>query len=192
MRRTATPIENDIHAAALTYASRGWSVIPMQPHGKRPIVPWLPFQKRRAAPDEIDAWFRHWPDANVGIVTGHVSGVVVVDVDLRHGGFESLVALEREHDPLPETVVAVTGGGGRHLYFVDPRPALRNRVGLRPGIDLRAEGGCVVAPPSVHPSGLRYVWEAGHEPDALPLAALPIWLLDLLRRTTRSGPRGGR
>jgi len=65
--------------------------------------------------------------------------------------------------------------------------ALRNRVGVRPGIDLRADGGCVVAPPSVHPSGRRYAWSAGNAPEEIPLATLPPWFLDLLRHPTRMG-----
>lgn len=187
MRHAKDPISADMRNAAQSYAARGWSVIPMEPHGKRPIVAWLEFQQRRAAADEIDAWFRHWPDANVGIVTGHVSGLVVVDVDAQHGGFESLAALARDLGTLPETVTAVTGGGGRHLYFDHPREALRNRVGVRPGIDLRADGGCVVAPPSVHPSGRRYAWSAGCAPEEMPLATLPPWFLHLLRKSTHSG-----
>jgi hypothetical protein len=181
------PVGGAAHAAALSYAARGWSVLPVESRGKRPLVAWTEFQQRRAEPDEIDAWFRRWPEANVGIVTGLVSGLVVVDVDAQHGGFESLAALEREHGPLPHTVAAVTGGGGRHLYFDHPRGALRNRVGLRPGIDLRAEGGCVVAPPSVHPSGQRYTWEPGRAPGDVPLAALPPWFLEPLRQAAHAG-----
>ena len=63
--------------AARAYAAHGWSVIPMQPRGKRPLVVWREFQQRAATVDEIDRWYRHWPDANVGIVTGQVSGIVV-------------------------------------------------------------------------------------------------------------------
>ncbi|UCG97888.1 MAG: bifunctional DNA primase/polymerase, partial [Burkholderiales bacterium] len=66
--------------AALAYAARGWSPIPVEARGKRPLVPWLEFQQRIATADEIDDWFRRWPDANVGLVTGRVSGLVVVDV----------------------------------------------------------------------------------------------------------------
>jgi hypothetical protein len=174
-------------AAARSYAARGWSVIPIEARGKRPLVAWTEFQQRRAEPDEIDAWFRRWPEANVGIVTGQVSGLVVVDVDAPHGGLESLASLEREFGRLPDTVAAVTGGGGRHLYFDHRREALRNRAGLRPGIDLRADGGCVVAPPSVHPSGRRYAWEPGHAPDEIALAALPPWFVDLLRHPAQTG-----
>lgn len=187
MTHVAVPSPDAMRAAAQSYAARGWSVIPIEARAKRPLVAWTEFQQRRATHDEIDAWFRHWPQANVGVVTGHVSGLVVVDLDAGHGGFESLAALETECGRLPDTVTALTGGGGRHLYFDHPRDALRNRAGIRPGIDLRAEGGCVVAPPSVHPSGRRYAWAEGLAPDAIPLAAMPAWFIELLRHPLRSG-----
>ena len=82
----------------------------------------------------------------MGIVTDAVSGLVVLDVDPRHGCEESLKNLEREHGPLPRTLEAMTGGGGRHIYFAHPGGSVRNRVGITPGIDLRGDGGCIVAP----------------------------------------------
>ncbi len=162
-----------IEAAALAYAARGWSVIAMQPQGKRPLVAWRDFQQRRASADEIARWFQRWPDANVGIVTGRLSGIVVVDVDLRHGGPDSIAEAESAQGRLPPTVEAATGGGGRHLYYAHPGTTVANRVALRPGIDLRGDGGCVVAPPSVHPSGRRYAWVDGQGPDEIALAPLP-------------------
>jgi Bifunctional DNA primase/polymerase, N-terminal/Primase C terminal 1 (PriCT-1) len=176
-RGTGSTAGADIHAAALALAARGWSVIPIEPCGKRPLVPWLEFQQRRANSEEIEEWFHRWPDANVGIVTGRVSGLAVIDIDPRHGGAASLARAQDEHGPLPRTVEAETGGGGRHLYFAHAGESLRNRVGILPGIDLRADGGCVVAPPSMHPSGRRYLWAAGCAPDDVPLAAAPRWLL---------------
>ena len=161
-------------AAALAYRARGWSVIAVEPRGKRPLVVWRAFQHRVASVSEVEGWYRRWPEANVGIVTGVVSGLVVVDIDARHGGHESLAQLEDVHGPLPDTVEAATGGGGRHLYYAHPDGGLHpNRVAMHPGIDLRGDGGCVVAPPSMHPSGRRYAWVTGHAPDDLPLAALP-------------------
>ena len=185
-RRGYVNASADMRAAALTYAARGWSVIPMESQGKRPLVAWLEFQRRRADAAEIEAWFGRWPDANVGIVTGGVSGLVVVDIDPRHDGQASIERVQHEHGPLPRTVEAETGGGGRHLYFTHPGPALHNRVGVLPGLDLRADGGCVVAPPSRHPSGRRYRWLPSHAPDELPLAAAPRWLLP----AHDDGPRG--
>lgn len=161
--------------AALDYLARGWSVIPIQPGGKRPLAAWLEFQLRHPSPQEIDRWFRRWSDANVAIVTGQISALVVLDIDVRHGGAESLARLEQANGPLPRTLEALTGGGGRHLYFVHPGGLLRNRTGIEPGIDLRGDGGYVVAPPSLHPSGRRYQW--AHGPSDVPLAQMPAWLL---------------
>lgn len=185
--RDSTPAGGECRAAALAYAARGWSVLPIEPGGKRPLVAWTELQQRAATAEEIEAWFRRWPDANVGIVTGRVSGLVVVDVDPRHGGAESLAQAQREHGPLLPTVEAETGGGGRHLYFAHPGGLLRNRVGLLPGIDLRGDGGCVVAPPSLHSSGRRYRWMAGRAPGEVDLAPLPRWLR---RSAPGDAPRG--
>jgi hypothetical protein len=169
-----------IDQAALDYLARGWSVVAVEPRAKRPLVRWEPFQRRAPAAADVAGWFERWPDANVGIVTGRVSGLVVVDVDPRHGGGAALRALERAHGALPPTVESATGGGGRHLYFAHPGGRVRNRVGLVPGIDLRGDGGVVVAPPSVHPSGRRYRWKRGRAPGEAALAELPRWWLDLL------------
>ncbi|MGZ6008807.1 MAG: bifunctional DNA primase/polymerase [Rhizomicrobium sp.] len=164
--------------AALVYRKQGWSAIPIQPRKKLPLIAWEEFQHRLASADEITTWFQRWPDANVGIVTGMISGIAVLDIDARHGGVESLERLEAEHGKLPATAEAETGGGGRHYYFAASLPLLRNRAGLFSGIDLRAEGGMVVAPPSVHPSGKRYRWLMGCSPATVSLAALPQWLQD--------------
>jgi Bifunctional DNA primase/polymerase, N-terminal/Primase C terminal 1 (PriCT-1) len=166
-----------MHDAARACLARGWSVIPIERRGKRPLVAWLEFQDRLATPDELEAWLARWPEANLGIVTGRISGLVVVDVDAGHGGEASLARLEAAHGPLPGTVEALTGGGGRHLYFAHPGGRVGNRVGLLPGIDLRGDGGCVVAPPSIHPNGRRYAWADGRAPQEAPLAPLPAWLL---------------
>lgn len=174
-------VGHDIERAALAYAARDWSVIPIEPSGKRPLVAWIAYQRRRAAPDEITRWYRHWPQANVGIVTGAVSGLVVVDVDPHHGGGDSLDGLLARHGPLQPTVESLTGGGGRHLYFAHPGGAVHNKVGILPGIDIRGDGGCVVAPPSLHASGRCYAWRTGRGPDDVPLALLPAWLLARVR-----------
>lgn len=171
--------QSDIERIALAYLGRGWSVVPIRPRTKRPLVRWQPFQQRLPTAAEFRDWFNRWPDAGIGIVTGPVSGLAVLDVDLGHGGDETLAELERCHGKLPETVEAITGGGGRHLYFRYPDQALPSRVGIAPGLDVRADGGLVVAPPSLHPSGRRYAWEVSHDPDDLAPAAMPGWLREL-------------
>ena len=123
----------------------------------------------------------------MAIVTGAVSSLVVLDVDPLHGGDTSIGELERAHGRLPHTVEAITGGGGRHAYFSHPGGLVHNQVGLAPGLDLRGDGGFVVAPPSVHPSGRRYVWTPSHRPEETPPAPMPSWLLDRARRGEHMG-----
>ena len=130
-------------------------------------------------------WMRH-PEANEGIATGRCSGLIAVDVDPRHGGDDTLRHLEREHGDLPPTWRFLTGGGGEHILFRHPG----GRVGcsngqIGPGIDVKADGGYIVGPGSVHISGGRYEISADHHPDDVPLAALPDWLLMVVRRDHR-------
>src|SRR3989442_9064702 len=159
------------------YIERGWSIIPIRPGDKRPLVRWEEFQHRRPGVEEARTWFSDWPEAGIGIVTGAVSGLVVLDIDSRHGGDASVAQLEEEHERLPATVECRSGGGGRHLYFAHPGALVRNKVGLASGVDLRGDGGYVVAPPSLHASGLRYTWVAGREPGSNAIAPLPDWVL---------------
>lgn len=168
--------ENPHLEAALGYLARGWAVVAVAPRAKRPIVRWQPYQSE--APDEalVTSWFERWPDANISVVTGAVSGLVVLDVDPKHGGDVSLAALEKRHGALPATVESITGGGGRHVYFAHPGREVRNRAAMAPGIDLRGDGGVVIVPPSIHPSGRPYRWRAGHGPGEIGLAPLPVWL----------------
>ncbi len=176
-------------AHALAYLRRGLAVVPLRPRDKVPLVPWRRFQRERPSPLRVRRWLARWPEANLGVVTGAVSGLVVLDVDPRHGGDEALAALEAEFGPLPETVEVETGGGGRHLWFRHPGLAVPTRVGLRPGLDLRGEGALVVVPPSLHPNGRPYVFEVDHDLTDREPAPLPAWLF---RLATGAGARTGR
>ena len=110
--------------------------------------------------EQIREWWQRWPDANIGIVTGQASGIVVVDVDAGKGGLQSWAELQDIHGRI-DTLTSLTGGGGMHLWFQAPADELKSTAGtIAPGIDTRAEGGYVVAPPSLHISGQRYAWEA--------------------------------
>lgn len=125
----------------------------------------------------LTSWFEReaW---NVGIATGAASGIVVLDIDPRHGGEGSLAALEAEHGPLPPTWRFLTGGGGEHILFRHPGGTVKNSAGrIGPGIDVRGDGGYIVAPPSLHIGGRPYAISVDHHPDDVTLAELPSWLL---------------
>lgn len=166
--------------AAIRLAARGYRVFPVKPGGKAPLTK-NGFHDATTSQDPIAAWWSRDPSANIGLATGRISGVVVLDVDPGHGGDESLADLERAHGPLPETVEAITGGGGRHLYFRAPSqavPCSASRIGR--GLDVRGDGGYVVVPPSIHASGSRYAWIEGRDLLAGEAAEVPSWLLGLL------------
>lgn len=129
--------------------------------GKHPLVPWAAYQRSRASRQQLIIWWRRWPSANVCVVTGAISGLVVIDVDPAHGGEESLADIEAEFGPLdPAAPRVLTGGGGLHIWMSHPGGEIPSRTGWRPGVDIRADGGQVVAPPSLHASGQRYEFEA--------------------------------
>lgn len=163
--------------SALELLRRGWSVVQAAERSRQPLVRWQHDQKTQPSETDLRAWHSRWPRANLAVVTGYVSGIVVLDVDPGHGGEESLARLVHEHRCLPPTVEAITGDGGCHLYFQHPGLEVRNPVGLAPGLDIRGDGGVIIVPPSIHPSGNLYRWRKGHAPDEISLAPLPHWLL---------------
>jgi hypothetical protein len=129
--------------------------------------------------DKIKAWWRLWPDANIGIPTGRASGILVLDIDPEHGGNESLGDLQLRYGPLPDTSKVTTGSGGSHILFKHPPDVeIKNSTRLAgyKGIDVRGDGGYVVAAPSLHASGQRY-----HRDPSSPreLAPPPLWLVQL-------------
>jgi len=179
---------NTYESAALDYAQRGLRVFPLHgigrdgctcrsatcsKAGKHPRTP-NGFKDATTDADQIRAWWQQWPDANIGIATGRESGLVVVDVDPRHGGTLEAIG------GCPTTATVQTGGGGWHLYFAYPKdsdiPSSSNRIAQ--GIDVRADGGYIVAAPSQHMSGNTYVWEAD-----MPLAPLPAQLAERMTST---------
>lgn len=129
---------------------------------------------------KIRCWYTRWPTAGIALPTGSASLVLVLDVDPRHGGDESLAALEYKYGELPATRESRTGGGGRHLFFrARGHETVRNSAGrLGPGLDVRGEGGYVVLPPSSHSLGNRYQWAT--ETDLVPL---PEWIADLAKKS---------
>ena len=169
-------MSNPTLTAALSYARRNWPVFPLRPASKRPLSR-RGFLDATLDPTLVSDWWRRRPDAGIGIATGGTAGLLVLDIDPAKGGADSLVGL----GPVPPTVECLTGGGGRHFYFQHPGGEVRSGVGLWPGIDLRADGGYVCAPPSSHPSGGTYSWQEGSAPGDREVAPTPDWLLERLR-----------
>lgn len=159
---------------ALQYITSGWHLIPCHSivngacscgkagchaPGKHPrTVNGIKDASRDEA--AIRRWWTDWPDANIALATGKASGVWVLDIDPRHGGFESMDQWESDRgDPLPQTLVSRTGGGGRHLFFVYPSAGIRGRNPWLAGVDVKSDGGYVILPESTHISGGLYQWE---------------------------------
>lgn len=136
----------------------------------------------------IDQWWSMFPDANIGLATGMASGVIVVDIDPDKGGEDAWQNLLDRYPDTEDTWAVITGSGGYHLYF-EAVEGIRNSASVvGPGIDIRSDGGYVIAPPSRHLSGGTYVWSENLSFKTMPVpAALPEWLTTfLLPRTTRN------
>ena len=169
--------------AALAYASRGLPVFPCR--GKLPLTE-HGCHDATTDRETIRASWERWPSANVAIATGRRLSILDVAGE---PGFASLAELTRWHGPL-ETASVITGRDGCHLYLATPVGVVignsAGRVGA--GLDVRGEGGYVIAPPSIHPNGQPYVWGTRR-----PIAAMPAWLVELARKpapsTTLAAPR---
>lgn len=178
--------------AALRYAEAGWAVVPLRPRGKAPACRG---GSRAASRDlgTVRAWWEAGPSRNVGVACGAASGgLVVIDVDVDEAtgedGMATLSSWEAEFGALPETACAVTGRGGMHLYYRAADP-VRNSACKELGIDVRGEGGFVVAPPSVHPSGALYEW--AKPPWECPVAEADARVTEFLRFAQGKGSLPG-
>ena len=189
----------DFLGAAKYYCGLGWRVIQIAGSGDRKAPIARGWQKL-SMPDAgtLEEWFANGC-YNIGIATGAGSGLMVLDVDLKSEGDVSLERLETEYEPLPPTPTVITGGGGRHYYFKHPGGRVSNAAGLSdtlPGLDLRGDGGQVVAPPSLHKLDTTYQWAPGRWPDDVAVAEVPAWLRQLLHelgkwRMEEDGPKPG-
>lgn len=184
--------------AALAYASRfGWSIFPLHTPteqgcsckkdscsniGKHPRTR---NGLKDATTDEkqITKWWNSWPNANIGVATGEISGFIAIDIDPRHGGDTTFEDLLLEYGVYPTTVEAQTGGGGKHILFKHTKARISNRSNLFQGIDVRGDGGYIAVAPSLHVSGKIYEWEVSSRPGDVEIASIPEWLLHLLEKT---------
>jgi len=175
---------------ALLYARLGWRVAPVKPGTKHPrIDEWQTEATTNVV--QIAAWWGWMPDSGVSYVIDHPH--FVLDVDPRHGGDETLRDLEAQYGALPDTVRAITGGGGTHHVMRNTRDVqIVNNAGtaLGVGLDIRGVGGQIVVAPTLHPdTGVAYAWEIGYGPDEHAVADAPEWLLDMLTAVPVREPR---
>jgi hypothetical protein len=175
-----------LHTAALQLAQKGLAVFPCQPRGKQPACD-SGLHAATTNVERIDRWWHAFPNLNIGIATGAASSVFVLDID-GEDGEGSLLKLESEHGALPPTIEAITGKG-RHCYFRTGKRKISNSAGqIGVGLDIRGDGGYVIAPPSIHPSGRPYVWSVDTTRD---FAAAPNWLLTMVA-TAKSNSKAGK
>lgn len=162
----------DVAVIASEYVDNGWSVLPVKPEEKRPYMTnWLQYTRTRATKHTVENWFRSLSNAGIGVVTGKVSNMVVLDIES-----DCPYPIEDLLRKYPTQMYSRTGSGGYHLFYQYPTNVSRvaNRVGIFERADLRADGGFIVLPPTIHPSGSRYEWiKKG------ALGAFPVGLLDL-------------
>lgn len=158
--------------AAHEYLERGWSVIPIKPEGKRPAIAWKEYQERQPTEEEIEEWWTKWPDYDIALVTGAISGVVVVDCDnedAEHAAFDAGM----------RSWIRAKTKRGVHLYFRHPRDGIRRgpRAGVNsrgadwpriPGLDFRGDGSYALLPPSNN-----YKWD--YDTNSLDYDDMPLW-----------------
>ena len=139
--------------AALAYGVSRLAVLSLMPRSKEPAIA-RGFHSATTNPETIR---RYWsvPDRNIGIATGALSGVWVLDID-GDDGATNLRTLEAQHGKLPKTWISSTGRGW-HVWFRYTAPIPSSTGRIAPSLDVKADGGYVVAPPSIHPSGRAYV-----------------------------------
>jgi len=177
---------NKLVEAALSYANKGYYVFPCKVKSKEPATP-NGFKDATTDEEVIREWWRREPNYNIGIRTGPSSGLLVIDVDGEDGKRTQIEWRQGEGKQLPYTATVKTSNG-THVYLKHPGIAVGNTIKRVPGIDVREDGGYVLAPPSIHPdSGEAYRW--AYTPEKAGVADTPKWLLDKLIRPSRSPSR---
>lgn len=160
---------------------RGWVPIPLKHNSKAPNLPaGHPYFTRKPTAEE----YRRFVWENIGFVTGGLSGIVVLDID----GDEGVHWLMEYGGEVITTPTVLTGSGGYHLYFAYDSRVEKTRIRVAPGIDIKSNGGYVVAPPSIHPdTGKPYRWVDGLTPEDVRLAHMPDWLYETIDRAAKAG-----
>lgn len=153
---------------ALKYLKKGWSIIPIQKGSKIPAIQtWTQYQKTLPTEDEVKNWWTIWKDANIALICGEISGVIVVDIDIKDG------EPDKKGLELPVTLSQKTGSGGSHLIYKWRKGLVGAKVGIRKGIDIRSDNSYIVLPPSIHPNGNSYQWSIDEDEH---ITEAPKWL----------------
>ncbi|MFC1896527.1 bifunctional DNA primase/polymerase [Thermodesulfobacteriota bacterium] len=176
------PVQKAINVrVAMRYLRKGYSVIPVR-QDKKPYVRWAEYQTKKPTVAQIREWWRQWPQAEIGIITGSVSGILVVDVDSEKGH-------EALSEYLPEEMVAPvsrTPSGGWH-YFFKHTEGIGNATRFIEDCDIRGEGGYVIVPPSRGMNGVHYTWAKGLRIHDVEPAPLPRALADIIEGRSSKG-----
>ena len=173
------------------YVSLGFKVFPLGYGSKLPAIKGgRGFKDASDDPDRIDAWAKQFPKANIAIATGDVSGILVIDIDPRNGGLKTVNDLAARGMVFPAGPKARTGNGGLHLLFQIPSGELRKTLGA--GVDIKGNGGYIVAAPSwIAPSksgkGGPYEWLVSCETVAIP--SLPTWAIKAIVKPQHVAPK---
>ena len=187
----------------IDYVARGWQIFPChsiergrctcklgaacENSGKHPLTQ-HGFYDASTDTNLINGWRARWPNANWALRTGATTGLAVIDIDPRNGGYQTIQALEQQRGPLPDTLKSTTGGGGRHLFYLIPPGLEMPKVrGWMPGIDVQAEGGYVILPEGKHKSGTEYRWVNW---DTQPPTPLPPDIATMLMNRPQSARAG--
>lgn len=161
---------------ALQYAKAGFSIIPLKPRKKTPLIKWARFQKRKATEKEISNWWRKWPDANIGLLTGKINGITVFDQDGPQA--EQIIKASGGLPPGPQSIT----NKGRQYFFRQPGFSVQNDVNKKLDLDIRGDGGYIVAPPSIHPSGHTYSWAPGLSLFEIELPEMRPWQVEYIKK----------
>src|SRR3989344_48821 len=161
---------------ALYYLSLGWNPIPV--NRKIPLIEWKRYQTEKVTKELIEEWWAKWPDAGIAIITGKISGIAAIDIDIHKGG---------KIEGLTPTITSRTGGGGQHCIYSYPSEGIGSYAGIVDHVDIRGDGGYIVVPPSLHESGRKYEWIVSPE-DAKP-EILPQIIFDLVKKQRINKPK---
>lgn len=183
----STPLKDDTNLkSAIAYSQLlNWTVFPIHYKTKRPITQ-HGFKDATSDIEQIKHWWTQHPKAGIGLPTGRVNNIIVIDIDPRNNGNISFDRLIDENEPLPHTVECLTGGGGNHYYFKYDERVNKSTLKGYEGIDIQGNGKYVILPPSIHPNGKQYHWEESSKPVSNNIADIPSWFIELTQRKEHS------